>query len=386
MIRNLTISSKQVQLNCIAFILISHAAVVFDHFFWIDFGISMLRYLVFLFLTIRFLQKPYVSIFEILWMLFGVILSVCTIIGEGPIVNVIGPAIDIAVLLLLFHQYQEDLTYLLKAITLALSFYIYINLILLFMYPEGLWVDPLSENGYYLLSGNYNGMGARFLCALVTNMLIYRTSRIAKINFYCLIVVSLVSVIFVKSMTSTVSLLMLMVLWLLAGHKKHKYLVIAFFIFYILAQIFIVFTLSDLSNYAYIAGFIENVLHKNTTFTSRTFLWENSAALISESPWLGYGYQTKVWNEIHLDGPGAHNFVYTILLYGGYPLLTSIILIILIALRQNTSLTHQHSLSRLLLGVNTLFFMMIFDYYAFFLIAYLLILIYYYPSFAQENE
>ena len=362
-----------------AFILISHAAVVFDAFVLIDLSVSLLRYLVFFFVAFLYLQKS-VSRFEILWAVFFVYLLLATFIGHGKVAMVIGPSIDIMILLMMFHVYKKNIQTVLKATTAVLSFYVYLNMLLLILFPDGLWTDPISGNGYYLLGGNYNGIGARVVCALTTNMLICKDNRRAKVNIICLLAASLFSVLFVRSMTSTVSIIMLVLLWLLAGIKKHRVLVIAFVIFYVVVQLFVVFLLSDISNLTAIVDFMENVLHKDTTFTRRSLLWENSADLIAKSPWIGYGYQDKVWNEQMLDGPGAHNFVYTVLLYGGYPLLLMFVGLVVLAVKRCASQFNEWTLSRLLLGVCVFFFMMIFEYYSFFLIAYLLILTYYYPA------
>lgn len=366
-----------------AFILISHAVIVFDAFHLLDLAISALRYLVFFYLFIIFIRQS-VDKVHVYWLVFFIYLLLTTMLGHGSIANVIGPAIDTIILLMMFYVFRDNVTGILKAVTIALSFYIYLNLILLFLYPDGLWMDPISGKGYYLLSGNYNGMGARFVCALTTNLLICKNSLRAKINLACLIVVSFVSVLFVRSMTSTVSIVMLLTLWIMARSRMHSKLVVAFFIFYVLVQLFVVFLLSDLSNITALVNFFENILHKDTTFTQRSFLWESSARLISESPWLGYGYHDKTWNELKLGGPGSHNFVYTILLYGGYPLLGMFVTIVISSLRRNVTLFGERNLSYLLLGVTVFFFMMIFEYYVFFITAYLLTLIYYYPSLSSK--
>ena len=128
-----------------------------------------------------------------------------------------------------------------------------------------------------------------------------------------------------------------MLLWAFSRSNKHRQITILFFIVYILVQILVVFLLSDLSGSTFIVDFVENVLHKDLTFTKRTMLWENSSVLISESPWLGYGLQDKVWNEEQMEGPGSHNFVYTLLLYGGYPLLSIFILLLVSAIKNASS-------------------------------------------------
>lgn len=372
------ISKIQEQIYFMVFILISHALIVFDAFYLIDLGVSLLRYLVFISVALQCLNKP-INKFDIIWVVFFVYVVFTTLLGHGGVPQVIGPGIDISILLMMFHVYRDHIKNLLNAITFSLSFYIYLNLLLLIVFPEGLWIDAQSGTGFYLLSGNYNGIGARCLCALITNMLICKHNPVAKINFLLLMVVSLFSVVFVGSMTSTVSLIMLIGLWMFTFGKRHKTVVKAFLIVYLIIQVIFVFTLSDLSSYTYVVNFVENVLHKDLTFTTRTYLWANSTKLIAESPWLGYGFQPIAWNKEQLGGPGAHNFVYTMLLYGGYPLLLLFIGILLMALKRCKPYFNDKKLSRLLLGINTIFFMMIFDYYPIFIIVYFLALIYYYP-------
>lgn len=373
-------------MNLMIFFLISHAVVVFDAFFIVDLMMSMMRYAVFLVVMALYLKRPSITRFDFLWCIFLFYLITTTILGDGILVSVIGPAIDISLLMMLFHVYPDDGRQILKSTTIALSFYAYMNLLLLFLYPNGLWIDPISGKGYYLLGGNYNGMGARFVMALVTNLMICKDSTKAKLNFVCLLAVSLFSVLFVHSMTSTVSILLLLGLWIAARMRKRKLLMISFFALYMFIQSFVVFMLTDLSDTPYVANFIENTLHKNLTFTHRTVLWENSNRMISESPWLGYGYHDKVWNAEHMDGPGSHNFVYTILLYGGFPLLAIFITLVIAALRHSSDYLNDKRFCQLILGITTLFFMMIFEYYTFFIIAYLVCLIYYYPQLVPKED
>lgn len=378
----LQISRTYVVALLLMFSLISHAVVVYDNFFILDLFFSGLRYLCFIALTLVYMARhPHISRFDILWIAYAVFLFATTILGNGIITAVIGPAIDICYAMMAFYLYKDDLLPLLRAANVIFSFYIYLNLVLVLLYPDGLWTDPISGNGYYLLSGNYNGIGPRCIVALITNMLcinITKSKRL-KINFVFLFIASVFTVIFVGSTTSTICLLLLPILWGLAQTRKHRQIVLAFFLFYVICQTLIVFLLTDFSSSDFIVKFIEDILNKDLTFTKRALLWENSSRLISESPWVGYGVHDKVWNDLHMDGPGSHNFIYTLLLYGGYPCLL-LFCGILVYTIYHTHTVADNMRSSLLLSINTIFFMMIFEYYTFFLIAYAIILLYYYPS------
>lgn len=364
------------------FVLISHAVIVFDNFYFVDLCFSLLRYMCFAAVALFYIAShPRITKFELLWTAFGALILFTTILGNGQLTGVIGPIIDIGLAMMIFHLYKNDLTPLLCAATIVFSFYIYLNLLLVLIYPDGIWTDPLSGNGYYLLSGNYNGMGARCICALITSMLYNKCTdnKLFRVNGILLYIASVFTVAYVGSATSTIGLLLLAILWGIAQTRKHRQTVITFFLFYVLSQTLIVFLLTDFSSSELIVRIIEDILNKDLTFTRRALLWENSSQLISESPWVGYGLQNKVWNDLHMDGPGSHNFIYTILLYGGYPLLLLFGSILIHTIWQ-TRLANNSTRSALLLGINILFFMMIFEYYTFFLIAYLIILLYYYPS------
>ena len=379
---------KQICALIVMFILLSHAAIVFEHFLPLAIFFSAARYLCFICVAVVYLKQPKFSWFEGLWLIFFVWLLLTTILGRGVVAHVIGSAIDLSILMMMFNIYRDDLQILLKAILVVLSFYIYLNFLLLIKYPLGIWIDPISLNGYYLLSGNYNGMGARFICAMTTNLILIRYNKnvFYRFNFILLIVISFGSALIVGSMTTLASMLILLILWMCAKSKQHKKVVIAFFILYIVVQIVVVFTLSDLSNSKLVVYIVQNIMHKNLTFTSRSFLWANSADLIAQSPFLGYGFQDKVWNALHMNGPGAHNFVYTILLYGGFPLLILFISIIIYSIRRAYhSGETDNVLSYIFMGTNVLFFMMIFEYYTFFLIAYMILLINFYPEIRRNG-
>ncbi|MBR4462205.1 MAG: O-antigen ligase family protein [Erysipelotrichaceae bacterium] len=53
--------------------------------------------------------------------------------------------------------------------------------------------------------------------------------------------------------------------------------------------------------------FIEKFLHKSTTFTERTIIWENAIKMIQEKPWIGHGYRPEVIGYKGRSFIHAHN-------------------------------------------------------------------------------
>lgn len=61
----------------------------------------------------------------------------------------------------------------------------------------------------------------------------------------------------------------------------------------LLGNVFVLFVYTG-GKFPLIDLFIEKFLHKSTTFTERTIIWENAIKMIKEKPWIGHGYRPKV--------------------------------------------------------------------------------------------
>ena len=246
--------------------------------------------------------------------------------------------LHVGVLLLLGTYYWEDnFQTSMKWLTILLSGLIYLNTILLILYPEGLWIDENwvgrgSQIRY--LFGNYNQTGIVCLLGITTHAIYTFQTKKGYINLYILIAVSLFSVLFVGSMTSTIGLLLL--IGYILFHKLIKRPIMILIIFctiYIMAFIFIIWLGNSIENFSFFKDFIENTLNKDTTFSTRTTIWGNSVKEIAHSPFLGYGIQNLEWNDEHLGGSGPHNLWLMLLLQGGIVLLIGFVSITIYAIK-----------------------------------------------------
>ena len=81
-------------------------------------------------------------------------------------------------------------------------------------------------------------------------------------------------------------------------------------------------------------GFIEKVLHKNLTFSTRTSIWANSFLAIAKSPLFGYGIEDVSATVSKLSLNSTHNHYLWIVYMGGACLFTAFaLLLVLIAVR-----------------------------------------------------
>ena len=217
----------------------------------------------------------------------------------------------------------------LKLIAKAFSILIYLNAILLILYPRGLWIDTewvgRGDATRYLF-GNYNQMG--FVCLLGITIQAIHTlaTQTEKRNLICLILVSIWSVLKVGSMTSAVGLIILaMYICLHKYIKKPQIYFVIFSVFYIAFFLVIIWFGNSIEEIKLISKFVEGTLSKDSSFSGRTDIWSNSVELIQQSPWIGYGVQSVEWNDQHLGGSGTHNLWLQLLLQGGCVLTMSFI-------------------------------------------------------------
>ena len=269
-----------------------------------------------------------------------------------------------------------------KHISLVFSLLIYLNAVLLFLYPDGLWIDyewiGTGDSTRYLF-GNYNQMG--FVCLLgITAQAMYTfATKRGRLNLFILIIVSLWTVIFVGSMTSTVGLSTLTAYILLHKFiKRPKIYVTLFAIVYITFFVMIIWLGNSIEEIGAMTRLIENVLSKDTTFTHRTDIWGNAVYKIQQSPWVGFGIQSVEWNMMYLDGSGPHNLWLMLLLQGGILLCTAFIYIVSFIVRN----AFQNQTASSILGVVAVcvfFIMSLFEVYNLVQTFLLLQLIYYSP-------
>ena len=274
--------------------------------------------------------------------------------------------------------------FILRTLSIARSFCVYLNFILLFIYPEGVWITP-GGNGYFLLGGNYNQMGRTIIPAItITGFYRLRYNQM-HINFPFLIVCSTLTLLYVGSKTSLVGIVLLIAFYFIKSYRARKWLLISFIIVYGLFQYLAVFAQQDFSKNEYVVYFVEGVLKKDLTFTNRTEVWLKSITLFEESPIIGYGYQTDEWYTSHMGVTTAHNLILNQLVSGGIVGLSLFVILIFISVKQHLKSPFPAS-QFLFFGLCSFLFMMIMEVYPLTYIILLLILLYNSEQFAPEQE
>lgn len=346
-------------------------------------GLSILS---FVFLGVLYLTEKKITVFGALTILYFAVLFISTLFNGMNILTVIYMTIEVLLPLCLFAFYKDHISVIIKSCGFVFSFIIYANLAVMVLFP-GWMFEAVRVGDAFLLGGNYNQMGARMMCAIVASVACVRYSKWWVLNTVLLVIVSVFTLLIVGSMTSIANILVYSLFCLIPSLKLRKMAIVGLFSVFLFFQVFIVFYGEGIHHNEFAVYIIEDVLGKDITFTGRTYLWDRSVTLIGESPIIGYGCVDKEWftTYLHAKAIGPHDFILGQLLEGGILLLGVYLAICVVAIKR--LLNHFDSYaSYILMGITTLMFIMVMEFYHVFFIMFLLSLAYYYKEIVNEKS
>lgn len=297
---------------------------------------------------------------------------------------------NVMIFLLLGTKYwTQDMRSSLKGLIYIFSALVYINAVLLILYPEGLWEDPNwvdRGNPTRYLFGNQNQTGFVCFLAIATQCIYTFAYKKGYFNLILLTIISLASVVFLGSMTSAIGIFLMMAYMLCNRLFKYpKGWLIAFAVIYTLLFTFIVWYGNDIEQIKWATAFVEDTLSKDTTFSKRTVIWANAVDWIKESPLVGYGIQNAEWNDDHLEGSGAHNLLVMLLLNGGFVFCLSFLYIVIYAVREALTV-HSKATTAAVMSLCVLLVMAFFETYSIIYFFLYLQIIYYSASIPKQIE
>lgn len=228
----------------------------------------------------------------------------------------------------------------LKTLLDILSVMICANLMTIILFPQGIAQDNYYGNIYYLL-GIRNGFPPVLIPVMGLTILyssFYEKKLILSAKL--LITVISISILITWSATGVVGWFILLFFILFIYKNKYSKFLNAPFLYFVYIIMFIAIVLLRLQSYfSYI---IENILHKNISFTGRTDIWDIAIALIKRSPMLGYGvYEGHGLIFYRNQFYYAHNAVLEVMLQGGlFALFFFIMMLVFSAIFLNKYKTH----------------------------------------------
>lgn len=238
--------------------------------------------------------------------------------GELPsFLRVYFPIIALALLAELAVQYRVSA---LLDMVAVFRIYIYVNLILVFMYPTG------CSGAFRWLLG-YRNIQSWFLLPLATMLIIRALWKFGRIDWWTAIdlLVIAVTIKTIKSATSLVGAvvygILLLVCFICYRMKKKLPVLCSLFSGLLLSAAFyagiIVLKLQKIFE-----PLIVNVLKRDMSFTSRTTMWDMTREYL-HSHWLaGGGYMTvSAFKKMFSKYSHPHNFILSVMMQGGIVLL-----------------------------------------------------------------
>ena len=211
---------------------------------------------------------------------------------------------------------------------------ILINFITLIIFPNGLYSDVVYSNNWFLLYDNIHifiYMPGLLVSEIASN---YKKTKLNIIYIIMFLLVSY-SVLYCFSATSVVAYL-LYVVYIVFKNRINK-LKIMNAITYFIVFLFIFFFIVVLRFQNVFEPLIVDYLHKDLTFTGRTYIWDQVTQYIKEKPVLGYGIENSKIFARKIGGETfahAHNTVYDILYKGGIVSLLAFMSIVICTIRK----------------------------------------------------
>ncbi|MRZ89841.1 hypothetical protein GKD41_18550 [Odoribacter splanchnicus] len=344
------------------FILIGSSVLIVEEIKFLSVFFSLFSKILFLYVFFKALFHFSFSKFDILIFIFFIFSILNSYVNQMSIIEIIPFFIKTTGLVLFTEQLiKKDTTLTLYSLSFVFSFIIYLNFILLLIYPDGIWIN---ENGgeLYFLGGNYNQFGGVIIPALAVNTLYCFHANKGKFNLFLLYPISLLSVLLPGSGSMTSFLcIILLIIYLVFFHplKIRKWFLILLFSGLILFALTMVFTQSEVVSGSKLQVFIEDVLQKNMTFSGRTVIWMYSLYMISNSFISGYGWVDKDWALENIHGVITHNIELQILLQGGIILGSIFLFLLYTAIRKQKNKIYDSGIRIFLLVVLTIYFLML---------------------------
>lgn len=222
---------------------------------------------------------------------------------------------------LLIEMYADDAKNLLEVMLLCFEIQLYPNLFtLLFKFR----VDARGI-GWYLL-GAHNMVLTVFIPAAAVAVVYFKYAK-NKIRPALLLVTAVISCFLCNCSTAEVAMAGAIGIFVIGYLLRNKFEIPLWLLFAVslFGCFFVIFAFAD-TDIPFLKDFIVNILHRDVTFTGRTYIWGNAVAMVKESPLIGHGFRTFVLMHDDVIVGHAHNYPLDKAVVGGIPMLIMVLI------------------------------------------------------------
>ncbi len=261
-------------------------------------------------------KKEKIKKFEIIIILYFIYFLFISIVrGNSSAYNYLIIINQLTLCLVVFATGKNKIRENIKIIVSITTIYILINMLTLYIYPQGIFSSYTSYGSevYSWLLGSKNPC-ARYIAIALCIRFCYKDYYYHKYSFFDIVfsLICIISIIKLKSTTGIISIAFMIFLIVFTRKLKIPKNINYFTIFLIgglLSILLIEFNIQNLFK-----NIIENVFQKDVSLSDRIYIWEQAKNYIFQNPFFGYGYETDKIMAYKLLGNHPHNY-YLFILY-----------------------------------------------------------------------
>lgn len=349
---------------------------------FVDLPLSAIRLVCFGYILIQFGRNPHLNKLDICFIWFALLYATVPLIyNTSQIIPVFSHIVNISILLGIFNLYSSRINYIIKIFAITFSVIVYANFILMIS-----GVGSAIFDGGWLIASNYNQMSLKLFAATTTNVVYCAITHKFNLNTLLIMIVSVATTLYVGSMTATTGLILLCLCSVASFFRVSRTILPILFVFVMLFHIFVVGMQGDISSMKHLTYFIEEILHKNLTFTGRVPIWGMSVDMFLAKPWFGYGHLSAVDYDRIFGATTPHNIVLWVLLTGGITMFIASFIMCVICVKRTNKQTNSYIVNFLQYAAVICLLMLGVETYGLPLIFFFLILLYNTPVIVAASQ
>ena len=260
---------------------------------------------------------------KITWMFlslitYSVVLVLSTAINGGAITTSFVIAFSMVAFFLIVREMLEtDTRTAVSVLMLIFECLIYANLIIMYLYPRGLYRNTVHTTRFGWLFGHQNSNILYVLGAICIAMVYFMGNRnaIGRIRAVLLILMSSITVAKTGSANGLIGFALFFIL-LIVNAKR-----IRINVFYGLLITLVLFVIIVVLRKQRIFAFLIDLLNRDVSFSGRDKIWNAAIRCFHNKPWFGYGVESSAVAEMRFGGvETTHNKILFALYQGGVAL------------------------------------------------------------------
>lgn len=269
--------------------------------------------LISIFINIKFIRHDSIFSLVIIYIFFAIQYFLMNMNNEK--IHILDFFTNCIFFLYMDIQFKKNCNRQIKSIFIVLFLYVFINLITVIVFRNGLYLSSVTHNPSYIL-GHRNSI-TKFAIPMIffsVMFLITSNKKNYKIKEAFFILINLIAAVMVWTGSGLISLVIMICVYYFVNIGKFRNLnsihlyIIGISLFVLLS----VFRMQDMFSFI-----IEGMLHKDMTLTGRTELWDLALYGISNNIITGVGSISDFYDSINMSGFSSFHSFYLDLLYRG---------------------------------------------------------------------